>query len=146
MRLRAVPLFSSKIKQKTWTKIHSLWPAQGLSKLLSSWYKLGIWVQSLKPMVKGENWFSTVVSWSAQMHIYHGTRGPACMLFSHIHITVRNKINKQTKKITPGIVVHAFHPSTGEAETDKIALCELEVSLVYAASFRPARWHKNPIF
>jgi hypothetical protein len=43
------------------------------------------------------------------------------------------------------VVVHTFSPSTWEAKAD-IFLCELEASLVYTASWRPARaTQKNSI-
>jgi hypothetical protein len=44
----------------------------------------------------------------------------------------------------PGVVVHAFSPSTWEAETGKIS--EFEASLVYKVSSRTARAiQRNPV-
>jgi len=44
------------------------------------------------------------------------------------------KKKKEKKgRVKPGMVVHAFNPSTWEA---KAGLCELEASLVYIESFR----------
>jgi hypothetical protein len=52
----------------------------------------------------------------------------------------------QFKKVylQPGMVAHAFNPSTWEADARQIS--ELEASLVYRVSSRTARLHRETLF
>jgi hypothetical protein len=63
----------------------------------------------------------------------------------YLHIINKSlKKKKKKKRCKPGVVVHAFNPSTQEAEAGRFLM--FEASLVYKVSSRTARAiQRNPV-